>query len=100
MKYKLQRLISYQLIETDKTMKLAFNLSNDIFFLDEKKFQELRKIADDNRYMYEKIPNVIIIDCAPHILEEHHLEKKMVKNYTENLGNKFFCAYLCEVIYE
>ena len=95
--YKLQRIERYEYIKADEWEKLTYILSTDVFFLPKNNFDTLYLMQSKNEYNYEKIPNVLFIDCAPHILEDV-MSEEMLKNYIDNLGNDFFCCYLFEEI--
>lgn len=96
--YRLYRIIEYCISTSDKWSKYEFKISNDSFNLFNKELEALQSLKRE--YDYHQFPNVVFVDRTPSKVAEVVNNIDFIEDYTKNLTEKFFCAYLYEEVYE
>lgn len=96
--YRVRRLYSYEIMEFSEYYIYSHKISKIDFIFNDNDFKKLQNIVELNEYEYEYIPNVFFLDVSPHVLEE--FDDDFVKDYSDNLNDKFYVCYLYEVLNE
>ena len=91
--YKVRRMISYDAVISDDWSTYSAKVSNKEILLSDKDMLKLKEISNNNEYDYIDFPFSIILDCAPHVIDDNIDNKEFLQEYESHLGDKFFVAF-------